>query len=67
MTMANAAARRYGQCERKRRYAERWQAAEVVLLAHRDGVEIGQPYRCPHGCDGWHIGHPSKRRRKRRR
>ena len=64
--MSRKASQRYGQCYRKRKYPDRKEALDVLLEAHRRGVELGQPYRCPHGCGGWHIGHKHRGKRRRR-
>jgi hypothetical protein len=49
--------RLYGQCFRKKRFEEQWQARSAVKHGRAKGRDIGEPYLCPHGCGGWHIGH----------
>jgi hypothetical protein len=59
MSAATTSLRRrmHGQCFRKIRFEEQWQASGAVKNAAAKGKDIGRPYRCPHGCGGWHIGH----------
>lgn len=41
-------------CRRKRRYADRDDAARVAERRMADGSERLKTYRCAH-CDGWHL------------
>lgn len=44
-------------------YTSRKLAAAYAKAAQRSTGELIEPYRCPHGCHVWHIGHPPGTRR----
>jgi hypothetical protein len=56
----DAAARARGECGRKRRFPDQAAADRAVTYWRSQGDYSIHAYECPHGCGGWHIGHPPR-------
>lgn len=51
---AREAAHRHKACERKNRYASRWEAEDTARECAEHGAPPLHVYQCPY-CQGWHL------------
>lgn len=59
-----ALGRAYGECWRKIRYVNHWQAAMHARSLNKKTGGDAEVYQCRGQCGGYHVGSASKHRRK---